>query len=53
MPEHIGYVKNRIISKATGSHLNLPGNSFANMTITILENVKKIDTLYRREREKY
>ena len=53
MSEHRGYVTNRILTEATGLHFNLPGHSIANMTITILEKVKKNDPLYRREREKY
>ena len=40
-------------SKATGYHFNLPGHSIANLTVTILEKVKKHDEQYRKQREKY
>ena len=50
--QHIGYVRNKVISRATGEHFNLPGHSSHNMKFTILEKVKSIDPLYRREREK-
>ena len=51
--EHKGYVRNNIYSQPTGHHFNLPGHSEDNMNITILEKVKKNDTYYRKEREKY
>ena len=51
--EHKGYIKNKILTKPTGEHFNKPGHTIANMKIVILEKVKKVDTLYRREREKY
>ena len=37
----------------TGDLFNLPGHSMANVKITILEQVKKPDIMYRKEREKY
>ena len=51
--EHRGYVKNRVLSQPTGFHFNQPGHNISNMTVTILEKVKKKDELYRREREKH
>ena len=51
--EHRGYINNQVLSKATGSHFNLPGHSLANFKVTILEQTKSKDTLYRLEREKY
>ena len=39
--EHRCYVNNQVKSVATGEHFNLPGNSLANVTMTILEQVKK------------
>ena len=51
--EHIGYINNRLLTKATGYHFNLPGHSVSNMEVTILERVKKAEASYRREREKY
>ena len=49
--QHIGYVKNRIFSQATGSHFNLPGHSTSNISVTILEKCKKLESNYRKERE--
>ena len=51
--EHLGYARNKILSKATGDHFNLPGHSISDMKFTIIEKVKSQDPLYGREREKY
>lgn len=51
--DHRGYIVNKNIDKATGAHFNLPGHSLDNMKFTILEQVKRNDESYRREREKY
>ena len=51
--EHRDYVTNNVTSQATGAHFNLPGHSLANMKIGILEQVKKNDQDYRKERERY
>ena len=53
LAEHRGYVTNNVTSQATGAHFNLPGHSLANMNIVILEQVKKKDKEYRKERERY
>ena len=53
LSEHIGYITNKITSQATGEHFNLPGHSTSDLTVTILELVKRRDDLYRKEREKY
>ena len=37
MQEHIGYVRNQKLDKATGHHFNQPGHTIANMQMTILE----------------
>ena len=50
---HRGYVNNQVVSVSTGEHFNLPGHSLANMKITIIEQVKKNDNMYRKERKKY
>jgi hypothetical protein len=50
--EHIGYARNKIKSKATGHHFNLPGHSIDNMKFTIIEQVKKREANYRKQREK-
>ena len=51
--DHRGYVKNRILTQATGFHFNKPGHDISNMSITAIEKVKKIDSNYRKERETY
>ena len=52
MCQHIGYVRNKVLSKATGQHFNLPGHSKNDMKFTIIEKVRSSDPLYGREREK-
>ena len=51
--DHRGYVNNKKIEKTTSGHFNNPGHSLSDMTVTALEQVKKNDLFYRREREKY
>ena len=51
LTQHRGYVQNNI--EATGQNLNLPGHSLADLIVTVIEQVRKSDTLYRREREEY
>ena len=51
--EHIGYARNKVISQTTGYHFNLPGHSTEDMKFSIIEKVKKNDSTYRKEREKY
>ena len=53
LSQHIGYIKSRNIMQPTGKHFNLKGHSLSNMTVTILEKVKKKDIFYRKERETY
>ena len=40
-------------TQATGHHFSLPGHSLADLQVTAIEQVKKKDILYRREREEY
>ena len=51
--EHKGYILNQVTSRATGAHWNLPGNSLANLNVTVLEPSRSRDEEYIREREKY
>ena len=37
--QHIGYVRNKQMQKATGEHFNLPGHQIHHMKFTILEKV--------------
>ena len=53
LAEHCGYISNRVESQPTGAHFNQPGHSLANMKVTILEQVRKHDEDYRKERESY
>lgn len=53
LAEHKGYVNNHTMSSATGAHFNLPGHSSDNITITVIEKVKKNETAYRKECEKF
>ena len=53
LSDHRGYISNQVIGVATGDHFNLPGHSLADLSITVLERVKKNDESYRKEREKY
>ena len=53
LAEHRGYVSNKVDTKATGAHFNLPGHSLADLRITIIEQMKNSDLEYRKEREKY
>ena len=50
--QHVGYVRSKVISRATGQHFNLPGHSMHIMKFTVLEKVKSDDPLYGRKREK-
>ena len=49
--EHRGYVNNKILTKATGEHYNLPGHTVADMKVSILEKVHSRNELVREERE--
>ena len=51
--EHIGYVRNKNIKKATGFHFSQPGHTLQNMKVTVLEQVKKRNKMYRKERERF
>ena len=51
--EHIGYIKTKNISQATGHHFNLPGHSLNDMKVIGLEIAKKSDPEYRKERVSY
>ena len=50
--QHVGYVRNKTLTRATGEHFNLPGHAMNNMKFSILEQVRSNDPLYAREREK-
>ena len=50
LAEHCGYVGNNDTT-ATGHHFNSPGQSIADLSITMIDQVKKNNMLYRKERE--
>ena len=51
--QHIGYIKNKVITQATGQHFNFPGHSVSDMEFSVLEQPNSWDLVYRKEREKY
>ena len=53
LADHRGYVTNRDTTTATGHHFTLPGHSIDDLRITVIEQVKKNNLLYRKEREEY
>jgi hypothetical protein len=53
LAEHRGYVTNQHTDKATGAHFNTAGHSLSDLKIIILEQVKKKEIEYRKQREKY
>ena len=50
LAEHCTYVGNNDTT-STGQHFNSPGHSIADLSITVIEQVKKNNMLYRKERE--
>ena len=48
-----GYVTGENLSTATGAHLNSTGHSLSDMKISIIEQVKKNDDIYQKQREHY
>ena len=53
LADHKGYITNQVTNRATGAHWNLPGHSLAHLKVIILEQIRKNDEEYCREREKY
>ena len=52
LDDHHGYVNNHV-DTATGSQFNQPGHSLADISVTVLEQVRKNNDSYRKEREEY
>ena len=50
--EHLGYVRNQQISKATGEHFNMKGHQISDMEISIIEKLHNTSYLFRKQREK-
>ena len=53
LSDHRGYIVNKNTNTATGHHFNLPGHSLADLSVIVIEQVKKNYTLYRKEREEF
>ena len=53
LADHCGYVRNQRLDQATGEHFNLPGHNLADMTVTVLEQSKRNNLQYRKQREEY
>ena len=53
LSEHKGYISSIFPTKATGIHFNKPGHGLKDVRITILEQMKTPEEVYRKEREKY
>ena len=51
--EHKGYVKNKHLNQATGSHFNEPGHGLENKKVIIIEKSKQANEPFRKEREKF
>ena len=49
LADHWGYVRNQTLDKATGEHFSLPGHSLSYLTITLIEQSKINNNLYRQE----
>ena len=41
LADHRGYINNPDETQATGKHFNSPGHSLADLSITVLEKLKK------------
>ena len=53
LADNRGYVTNNDTSTATGQHYSAPDHALADMSITVLEQVRKNDILYQTQREEY
>ena len=49
--DHRGYINNNVTSQPTGLHFNEPGHKLSDLTVTILEQVKRLDTKYRKNKK--
>ena len=53
LADHCGYIVNKDTTQSTGHHFNLPGHSLSDLSISVIEQVKKNNLVYRKEREEY
>ena len=48
--KHLGYIRNKEIRQSTGSHFNTQGHSQDDMKFTVLEQSKRANIVYRKEK---
>ena len=53
LADHCGNVVNKDTTTANRQHFNLPGHSLSDLIITVIEQVRKNDIIYRKEREEF
>ena len=51
--EHKRYIQNHNLTQATGNHFNKTGHNLNYMKATVLEQVKKDNVNYRKQREQF
>ena len=49
--EHLGYVRNQKLEKATGYHFNQNGHQMSDMEVSVIENINNKDSQFRKQRE--
>ena len=50
--EHLGYVRNKLLNKATGEHSYIKGHNQSDIKISILEKLHSNNDQLRKQREK-
>ena len=50
--EHLGYIRNEKIDKATGEHFNSDGHFIHDLRVSVIEKLHKTDRATREVREK-
>ena len=53
LADHCGYVRNNRVDTATGKHFNSPGHTLGDLRIIAIEQSRKKNNLYRKQREEY
>ena len=53
LADHCGYVRNNRVDTATGEHFNSPGHTLGDLRIIAIEQSRKKNNLYRKQREEY
>ena len=47
LADHRGYILNKNVNQATGAHFSLPGHSLGDLSVKIIEQVRKTHTTHR------